>query len=135
MADSIRVVLDFCDVMVKLDAEALQQFLAADAVYQNTVEPAVIGAAAIVENLAAQFSAFPDSYEYKVLNAAESDGVVLTERRDTIRISAGVLHGVPVMGAFEMCDGKISRWTDWDPSLVAKMMSGEDVGALVPAGT
>jgi limonene-1,2-epoxide hydrolase len=37
------------------------------------------------------------------------------------------------MGAFEVRDGKISRWTDyWDSALVVKMLSGEGVSALVP---
>jgi hypothetical protein len=35
---------------------------------------------------------------------------------------------------FVVTDGKISRWTDyWDTALPVKMMTGEDVSALVPA--
>ncbi|WP_336881638.1 hypothetical protein [Rhodococcus globerulus] len=38
------------------------------------------------------------------------------------------------MGTFVLEDGKITRWTDsWDTSLPMKMMTGEDVAALVPA--
>jgi limonene-1,2-epoxide hydrolase len=133
MAEAIHVVLDFCGVMVKRDAEALRRFLADDVVYQNVGKPPFVGIAAIVDNLAAQFSAFPDSYEYRVINIAAHDDVVLTERLDMIRTPTGQLHGVPVMGAFEIRDGKISRWTDyWDSALVAKMLSGEDVSAFVP---
>jgi limonene-1,2-epoxide hydrolase len=37
------------------------------------------------------------------------------------------------MGTFVVHEGKIARWTDyWDTALPAKMMSGEDVSALVP---
>lgn len=134
MADSVRVVLNFCKLMAKRDTEALRPFLADDAVYQNTGKLPFVGIAAIVENLAAQFAAFPDSYEYRVLNIAGHDHVVLTERLDMIRTPAGELRGVPAMGAFEVCDGKINRWTDyWDSALVAKMTSGEDVSTLVPA--
>jgi limonene-1,2-epoxide hydrolase len=133
MADAVQVVLDFCKLMVNRDAEALRPFLADKAVYQNVGKPPFVGTAAIVDNLAAQFSAFPDSYEYRVLNVAACDDAVLTERLDMIRTPTGVLRGVPVMGAFEVRDEKISRWTDyWDSALVAKMLSGEDVSALVP---
>ncbi len=101
--------------------------------YQNVGRPPYVGTAAIVDNLAAQFSAFPDSYEYRVLSVAAHENIVLTERLDMIRTPTGQLHGVPVMGAFEIRDEKISRWTDyWDSALVAKMLSGEDVSALMP---
>jgi limonene-1,2-epoxide hydrolase len=49
-----------------------------------------------------------------------------------IRTPSGI-QGVPVMGTFVLHDGKIARWTDyWDTGLPMKMMSGEDVSALVP---
>jgi limonene-1,2-epoxide hydrolase len=76
---------------------------------------------------------FPDSYEYRMQNLAADGDVVLTERLDMIKGPDGTLHGVPVMGAFVVDDGKITRWTDyWDTSLPTKMMTGEDVTALVP---
>jgi limonene-1,2-epoxide hydrolase len=133
MSNSAAVVQEFCKLMVKRDAEALRRFFTGDAVYQNTGTPAAVGVAAIVENLAGQFAMFPDSYEYKVLNLAADGDVVLTERLDMIRTPSGV-QGVPVMGTFVLRDGKIARWTDyWDTALPAKMMTGEDVGALIPA--
>ncbi|TFV88891.1 limonene-1,2-epoxide hydrolase family protein [Blastococcus sp. CT_GayMR16] len=133
MSDSANVVRQFCDLMVTRDASALRAFLADDAIYQNAGMPASVGAAAIVENLAGQFGAFPDSYEYKTINLAADGDVVLTERLDMIATPTGV-QGVPVMGTFVVRDGKIVRWTDyWDTSLPGKMMTGEDVSALVPA--
>jgi limonene-1,2-epoxide hydrolase len=134
MADATQLVVDFCNLMVKRDAEMLRVFLADDAVYQNVGKPPFVGIGAIVHNLASQFAGFPDSYEYRMVNIAANRDVVMTERLDMIRNPQGVLYGVPVMGAFEVRDGKISRWTDyWDSALVAKMLHGEDVSALVPA--
>jgi limonene-1,2-epoxide hydrolase len=134
MVDAIQVVQDFCNLMVKRDAEALRPFLAEDAIYQNVGKPPCVGVAAIVQNLASQFAAFPDSYEYRMENIAAHCEVVLTERLDMIRDPAGRLHGVPVMGAFEVRGGKIQRWTDyWDSALVAKMLGGDDVSDLVPS--
>jgi limonene-1,2-epoxide hydrolase len=133
MPNAASIVREFCDLMVKRDVESLRPLLADDAVYQNTGMEATSGVEAILANLGGQFSAFPDSYEYRMQNLTAAENVVLTERLDMIRTPTGV-QGVPVMGAFVVHDGKITRWTDyWDTSLPAKMMSGEDVGPLVPA--
>jgi limonene-1,2-epoxide hydrolase len=133
MSDAASLVREFCELMSKRDAEALRRFVAADAVYQNTGMEASVGVDAVIENLAGQFAMFPDSYEYRMQNLAADGDVVLTERLDMIKGPDGTLHGVPVMGAFVVDDGKITRWTDyWDTSLPTKMMTGEDVTALVP---
>jgi limonene-1,2-epoxide hydrolase len=133
MSHAASTVREFCELMAKRDAEALRRFVASDAVYQNTGMEASVGADAIIDNLAGQFAMFPDSYEYRVQNLAADGDVVLTERLDMIKGPDGKLHGVPVMGTFVVRDGQITRWTDyWDTALPAKMMTGEDVTALVP---
>lgn len=129
MSDPARIVREFCGLMAKRDPALLRPFLAEDVVYQNTGLPAFVGAAAVLDNLAAQFARFPDSYAYEVINLAVDGDVVLTERLDMIRAPDGV-RGVPVMGTFVVRGGMINRWTDyWD----TKMLSGEDTSALVPA--
>jgi limonene-1,2-epoxide hydrolase len=134
MSDSMGIVQEFCDRMIQRDAESLRRFLADDAVYQNCGMPASVGVDAIVANLAGQFSMFPDSYEYVTKNIAANGGAVLTERLDLIKGPDGTVHAVPVMGTFIIEHGKIKRWTDyWDTSLPGKMMSGQNVSALVPA--
>jgi limonene-1,2-epoxide hydrolase len=134
MPQPIEIVQEFCDRMVQRDAESLRPFIADDAVYQNTGMPASVGVDAVVANLAGQFGMFPDSYEYVTKNIAANGDAVLTERLDLIKGPDGTVHAVPVMGTFVVRDGKIVRWTDyWDTSLPGKMMTGEDVSALVPA--
>jgi limonene-1,2-epoxide hydrolase len=133
MSDAANIVREFCELMVKRDAEALRPFVADDAVYQNTGMEATVGVDAIIANLAGQFGMFPDSYEYRLQNMAANGNVVMTERLDMIKLPDGTLQGVPVMGTFVVRDGKIHRWTDyWDTALPAKMMTGEDVSALLP---
>ncbi len=40
----------------------------------------------------------------------------------------------PKPGTFVVHDGKITRWHDyWDTGLPIKMMTGEDVAALIPS--
>lgn len=135
MSAPVDIVRKFCDLMEKRDAEALRPLIADDAVYQNVGMPASSGVDAIVENMAAQFSMFPDAYAFEVVNIASDGAVVLTERLDYIQAPDGSKPAVPVMGTFIVGeDGKITRWTDYfDVSLTVKLLQGEDISALVPA--
>ena len=127
------VVQQFCDGMVNRDVEALRPLLADEAVYQNAGMAAAEGIEAVLAALAFQFEMFPDSYEYETINVVSEGDVVMNERLDYIRGPEGKRHGLPVMGAFVVKDGRIVRWTDyWDSALIAKMMSGDDYSALVP---
>ena len=134
MSNAKQVVQDFCDLMVKRDAEALRPYLAQDAVYQNVGMPAAVGVEAIIVSMAAQFGMFPDSYEYKTVNIVAEGDVVMNERLDRIKGPSGTVHELPVMGTFVVRNGEIVRWTDyWDTGLIGKMMAGEDTTALVPS--
>jgi limonene-1,2-epoxide hydrolase len=135
MSAPVDVVRKFCALMEDRDAEALRPLIADDAVYQNVGMPASSGVDAIVENVAAQFSMFPDAYAFEIVNMASEGSVVLTERLDYIQAPDGSKPAVPVMGTFVVGeDGKITRWTDYfDVSLTVKLLQGEDISALVPA--
>jgi limonene-1,2-epoxide hydrolase len=134
MSDAMGIVQEFCDRMVQRDAESLRRYLSDDAVYQNCGMQASVGVDAIVADLGGQFGMFPNSYEYVMKNIAASGDAVLTERLDLMEGPDGAVHAVPVMGTFILEHGKIIRWTDyWDTSLPGKMMSGQDVSALVPS--
>jgi len=131
--DAKQVVQEFCDLMVKRDAELLRPYLADAVVYQNTGMPASSGIEDVLANVAGQFAMFPDSYEYRTINVVADGDVVMNERLDLIKGPDGAVHALPVMGTFIVRDGKITRWTDyWDTGLIGKMMSGEDYSELVP---
>ncbi len=120
--------------MEKRDPDALRPLLAEHAVYQNVGMPAVVGVDAIAENMAAQFSMFPDAYAFEIVNIAADGPVVLTERLDYIQTPNGDKPAVPVMGTFAVDGNKITRWTDYfDINLTVKLLQGEDITALVPA--
>jgi limonene-1,2-epoxide hydrolase len=108
-----------------------------NAVYQNVGMPAFTGVDAIVENLGAQFSMFPDAYAFEIVNIANNGSVVLTERLDYIQTPDGAKPAIPVMGTFVVGDdGKITRWTDYfDLNLTIKLLQGEDISALVPSAS
>ena len=135
MSNPVDVVREFCALMERRDPDALRPLLADNAVYQNVGMPAFAGVDAIVENLGAQFSMFPDAYAFEIVNIADDGPVVLTERLDYIQTPDGAKPAIPVMGTFVVGDGgKITRWTDYfDLNLTIKLLQGEDISALVPA--
>lgn len=135
MSDPVDVVREFCALMERRDPDALRPLLADNAVYQNVGMPAFTGVDAIVENLGAQFSMFPDAYAFEIVNIANNGSVVLTERLDYIQTPDGAKPAIPVMGTFVVGDdGKITRWTDYfDLNLTIKLLQGEDISALVPS--
>ena len=137
MSDPVEVVREFCALMERRNPDALRPLLADDAVYQNVGMPAFTGVDAIVENLGAQFSMFPDAYAFEIVNIAGDGSVVLTERLDYIQTPDGGKPAVPVMGTFVVGDdGKITRWTDYfDLNLTVKLLQGEDISALVPVAS
>jgi len=60
----------------------------------------------------------------EIVNLAVSGIVVLTERMDTFTVG-DVVAALPVMGAFQITDGRISAWRDYfDMSQITKMLSG-----------
>jgi len=129
-----QVVQQLCDAMVDRDADALRPLLADGVVYQNVGMEPTEGIEATLAAMAFQFEMFPDSYEYETVNVIAEGDLVMNERLDYVRGPDGERHGLPVMGAFVVKDGKITRWTDyWDSALIGKMMSGEDYVALVPS--
>jgi limonene-1,2-epoxide hydrolase len=126
-----EVVREFCASVSKRDEGLVRPLLADDVVYHNIGMAPSVGIDATVENLAGQWAMFPTTYEFEMRTAAAAGDVVLTERIDHIG-SVETSYPVPVMGAFEVRDGKIVRWRDYfDTGLLGKMMGGEDVSGLI----
>ena len=119
-----RIVRDFCDAFAKHDANALREFFTDDVVYHNIpMEPAV-GIDATIAFIEGFFG-MCESMTIETNHLAVRDNVVLTERVDTFRVGQ-VVAPLPVMGTFEIRDGKISAWRDYfDMAQITKMLSGE----------
>jgi limonene-1,2-epoxide hydrolase len=132
MATPEDVVREFCAAVSKRDADLIRPLLADDVVYHNIGMAPSVGIEATIANLQGQWSMFTGIYEFRVSNLAAAGDVVLTERIDEVG-GDGSSMAVPVMGVFELRDGRIARWRDYfDTGLLAKMGAGEDVSALVP---
>jgi limonene-1,2-epoxide hydrolase len=118
-----RLVRDFCDAFAKHDAEALRPFFTDDVVYHNIPMDPVAGADAAVGFIAGFFG-MCDSMAIETLHLAVRGDVVLTERIDTFTIG-DVIAPLPVMGTFELRDGKIAAWRDYfDMAQITAAMSG-----------
>jgi limonene-1,2-epoxide hydrolase len=111
MADPIAVVQEFCDAWAQGDLDALMEFFTDDAVYHNIPVAPVTGRDAIRATIAG-FTAGVDRVEFRVGHIAASDNVVLTERVDAF-VTPTVTIELPVMGTFEVVDGKIAAWRDY----------------------
>jgi limonene-1,2-epoxide hydrolase len=53
-----------------------------------------------------------DPIEFRIRNVAEDGDAVLTERVDVLTAN-GIAAPVPVMGTFEVRDGRIVAWRDY----------------------
>lgn len=93
--------------------QAFDDYLADDVVYENvdlTHTTTRADAKAIIDN----FMDGLDHVTIDMLNVAEIDNKVLTERVDYIRDKdGGLLIAIRVMGIFEVNDGRITGWRDY----------------------
>jgi limonene-1,2-epoxide hydrolase len=111
MTEPIDVVTEFCDAWAKGDLDALMTYFTDDAVYHNIPVDPVTGRDAIRATIAG-FIAGVDRVEFRVRNIVGAGDVVLTERVDAF-FTPTVTIELPVMGAFELVDGKIAAWRDY----------------------
>lgn len=107
----IDVVRAFCAAWGDGDLDALIAFFADDAVYHNIPLAPVVGPDQIRATVEG-FTGGVDSIEFRVDAIAADGGTVLTERVDIFTFPNGRIE-LPVMGTFEVHDGKIAAWRDY----------------------
>ena len=112
MSDAIDLIQRFCDEFGKgASVDEIVAYFTDDAIYHNIpVDPAV-GPEAI-KAVFAMFTTGVERIEFRVLNIVGDGNVVLTERVDVF-VLPHVTIELPVMGAFEVRDGKIAKWRDY----------------------
>ena len=119
------IVREFIAAFNRNDLDQALSFLAPDCFYHNIPFEPVEGSDSIRAVLA-PLSAQASKIDWVLRQIAENpDGVVLTERTDRFLIGERWIE-LPVMGAFELRDGKISSWRDYfDAAQFQSQMSGE----------
>jgi limonene-1,2-epoxide hydrolase len=106
--DTVR---DFCAAWTRLDVEELLGYFTPDAVYHNIPVDPVVGVEAI-RAMMAMFTTGVERIEFRVKNVATAGNVVMTERVDVFVQPERTIE-LPVMGTFEVVDGKIAAWRDY----------------------
>jgi limonene-1,2-epoxide hydrolase len=112
MSDAVDLIRRFCNEFAKgSSVDDIVAYFTDDAVYHNIpVEPAV-GPEAI-KAVFSMFTTGVDRMEFKILNIVGEGDVVLTERVDVFVMPNATIE-LPVMGTFEVRDGKIAKWRDY----------------------
>ena len=111
MPSAEQVVRDFCAAASTRDPELLRTFFADDVVYHNIpMDPAegIDATMAVID----MFLGMCDALEFEVHHLASDGTTVLTERTDIFTMK-GKSAPLPVMGAFDVVDGKITAWRDY----------------------
>ena len=110
--EPIDVVRRFCDAWGTADLDESMGYFADDAVYHNIPIDPHHGVDAIRTAIEA-FTAGVDKITFQTDNIAANGNVVLTERVDYFHFPGGKTIDIPVMGTFEVNDGKITAWRDY----------------------
>jgi limonene-1,2-epoxide hydrolase len=124
MADAETLVREFCDAWSKRDPDLLTEYFTDDGVYHNMPLQPLEGHEAIRAFLTG-FLAGATSADFRILNLVASGDVVMTERVDVFGMADGREGAFPVMGIFEIRDGKIAAWRDYfDMAQVTAFLTG-----------
>jgi limonene-1,2-epoxide hydrolase len=107
----IEVVRRFCAVWSNVDPDDIAEFFTDDAVYHNIPMDPITGRDAI-KSFIAGFAGGAEQIDFRVRNIVADGDVVLTERIDVFVLPNGKVE-LPVMGTFEVRDGKIAAWRDY----------------------
>jgi limonene-1,2-epoxide hydrolase len=107
----IETVRRFCAAWGAEDLDTIIGFFTDTAVYHNIPMEPVVGPDQIKATIEG-FSGGVESIEFRVDAIAADGGTVLTERMDIFTFANGRID-LPVMGTFEVVDGKIAAWRDY----------------------
>ncbi|MEV0948260.1 limonene-1,2-epoxide hydrolase family protein [Rhodococcus sp. NPDC049939] len=129
-----QLITQFCAEWAEPDPAKIAEYFAEDAVYHNIPMDPVAGREAIREFITGFISAF-GGIDFRVLrqvaggglgtDAEQSSGVVMNERIDVLNLGEKVVE-LPVVGVFEITDGKITNWRDYfDMAPIRSVMGGE----------
>jgi limonene-1,2-epoxide hydrolase len=116
METPIDVVRRFCAAWSDNAATGeLAAFFTDDAVYHNIPLAPVTGREAIADTIDSFIRPGPpgiEGIEFRVVNIAADGPAVMTERLDVFTLPDKSFE-LPVMGTFELDDGKILAWRDY----------------------
>jgi limonene-1,2-epoxide hydrolase len=109
--DPDALVRSFCAAWKRLDVDEVMGYFTDDAVYHNIpLEPAE-GRDAI-RGVIEMFAGMSSGIDFAIHRQIAAGNLVMNERTDTI-VMGDKTVALPVMGAFEIVDGRIAAWRDY----------------------
>jgi limonene-1,2-epoxide hydrolase len=112
MSAAADLIQQFCNAWGKgATVDEMVEFFTDDAVYHNIPVDPVTGKDAIKSTIA-MFTTGVERVEFRVRHLVADGDVVLTERVDAFFLANKTIE-LPVMGTFEVRDGKIAAWRDY----------------------
>ncbi len=120
-SDTVR---EFLAAFNAKDIDGIMGFFAADGVYHNMQSPPIEGVDAIRQVIDG-YTSPATAIDWQLLAISESeDGTVLTDRLVRFDFGGNWVE-LPVMGSFDVADGKIAVWRDYfDQAQFQNQMSG-----------
>jgi limonene-1,2-epoxide hydrolase len=116
METPIQLVCRFCAAWSEdRPTDELAAFFADDAVYHNIPLAPIAGREAIattIDSFIRPGAPGIEGIEFRVVNIAANGPTVMTERVDVFRLLDKSFE-LPVMGTFEVSEGKIRAWRDY----------------------
>ena len=106
-----EVVNKFCEALNR-DLEESLQYIAEGCVYQNMPFDPVVGPEGVRSTLAGFFEV-TGPVKIETLKQCSTENLVMNERLDHFDPPGGKAFGLPVSGAFEVTDDKITAWRDY----------------------
>lgn len=107
-----ELVTEFCALWANPDLETILSYFTEDAVYHNIPMAPAEGLAAIRELLPMMLDGM-EGIDFIVHRQVADGNVVMNERTDVMRRTNGGRVELPVMGTFEVRDGRIAAWRDY----------------------
>ena len=118
-----RIVTTFCQALLGADMAKVVTYLSADVVYHNIPWAPVTGHAGVRQVLDPFIHGENCAIVHMDIKHTTSSGKVVMNERVETWVKGDVKLELPVVGVFELTDGKISRWRDYfDSASVAPLM-------------
>ncbi|HIF92738.1 MAG TPA: limonene-1,2-epoxide hydrolase [Myxococcales bacterium] len=105
-----EIIEAFIGAFNRMDWDAIDDLMAEDIFYHNIPMQPIEGRAAASAFLRGMD---PVGVYWELLSIAENGNKVLTERVDNFDLAGGKKLSLPVMGTFEIENGKIQAWRDY----------------------
>jgi limonene-1,2-epoxide hydrolase len=111
MQTPLEIVKAFTDAVAVKDFDRALDWIAGDCEYENMPLGKAVGPAAVRAVLEPFFAPTLEN-QFIVLRQLAEGPLVMLERLDRHRLETGWVE-LPVMGVFEVRDGRISLWRDY----------------------